>query len=84
MYFAIMGDFCAAGSQLRVRDNRSTAAAWHTRRRHTPHQERPSFRGLLLLVRSCSCPHVQVQNVQLGVVFCLDQFRLLQHLKVEL
>ena len=66
---AILGDFRAAGSQLRVHENTSSVASGCLRLLSGapdavthPIRSVPEFRGLLLPVRSCSCPQVKCKR----------------------
>ena len=88
--FAILGDFCAVGSQLRAHENTSRVASGCLRLlpgtpdavTH-PIKSVLEFRRLLLLVRRCSYPQVKCKR-WVGGCFCLilwtpnfDQFRLI-------
>ena len=66
---AVWGDYCAAGSELRVHENTSSVASGCLRLLSeapdpVAHFVRsvPDFRGLLLVVRSCSCSQVKCKR----------------------
>ena len=74
--FAILGLFCAAGSQLRVHQSTSWVVSGCLRMLSGAHDALThsirnvlQFRWLRLLVASCSCPREWSANDLLGIVF---------------
>lgn len=76
---------CAAGTKLRVHEKYLVSLFWLPTLQSgapavltPPIRSVPRFRGLLFLVRSCSCPTSQVQTSRWGlffVSFCVFDFR---------